>query len=1736
MATALQQQLAVIAANSTHQLDLKAQKSRHSKSLLVEPRDAATQNFDEIFQLCYEGFQELCVLDSRFIRFENNLFSEQSKDEDRTQLTATENAELDAICESFLGLVCGRLLLVPAMKAVEWLVRRFRIQEYNTEYVLLTFLPYHTSHIFSTLMAILPGGLPASFKFLAPYVASLQSPPRHAILSAIINNAGFFCAFSQYVLKVAKSGHQSAILLGFWASVTAQAVNGMIDVTRSGRENIRKQREEDLLLRVLPILDAAIRIKDIPELYLGTCMIITVIATKISIQDDVVDALMQAVVQGWTKSVILDALSCLAILADAKQRIQLSRPVADALLEVPDAWPRLSRLASVQSVSNLVLMMTFNVLETRTQPSGTGEMPRLGNDNEQFLKFLFAVCDRKHYLTLLDEVARKMNVDLRSLQLPNASADESDGSQSPKNELMPFEPDANVKIEFSSILEGLPSTRQISFLDSKHDSAFEKYRDAWRAASSSAANMKKLTSTRYLDSSQCINSMAFMTMMARLCTDQDNRSKIKALEYATTGIESVQSSSGTDFQVLVPYALTALTDRSQRVRKAAAELCLAISKQRGSGKMEQAHLWGKNSVYGECTNLVRWQTTEDSFKLLKYAILPELEECVLDCAHIRRHLIEVLRTEKAKELKKSGRQAACAYLASHARATPVVRMRVFILQVIGGTAKIGNEATSRFVVPLLKEWAAIPEQEAKQICDAEHVGLRDLDKALADCISHRSAEELKLLESIVVGTIECRVQLISLFFERLRHLWNSMAAPAQLKMTSLLLDLALRSTTDSDDEAQMRGGGALEVLRNVALSTDCLIYMIEALPKATDLRDQANPAKRRRVSNTQGIPSRPIDSETIKSSLCRITLVLELLEGCHPKTRPQLLKPLSALLNELHHYKSLTGSDLVYLHGLLLSILHDVVEGADEKPDANFDRSAIRIDLIVECVRMTQSAQVHNAALLLMSSLAKWTPDLVLHSVMPLFTFMSSTLLRQHDDYSAHVTDQTVTQIVPQLVKSLKKKGTHLVSGASELLLSFTAAFEHVPLHRRLNLFERLVATLGAEEALSAVIIMLLERYPSDTGLPAFVLELRSCFPPSTSLRASKQYLDIALDGLKTKRSLSDVLLGFNEKSQSDRENSVKRLLNALAMLLSDNASRQGIAAAIASGDDSAEQIRSTYSELLEKTMQLNRDLVSDVDLKEPADALLSSVLGLMPISDFIESSARLMQTGSDETRQQVFHSLEVRAAHTKRGDSASREIFINVLPNCGYFIGTDHPANTRHAAVSCIDQICERFGKTNTSAVLHSARQVASKDALESTDVSLRVISILCLASMVEVLGEEIIPIIPDVLTKTLDYLGQDGESGPTDSRVSEAGFGLLSAVLDDLAWMLSGRTLDRALQVLAAGGPVNKTTGAFLTLAAEKIAPSELFASLDRLWESIIELGPDSIYRHLQVLQHAVEHHPKMVITNQAPILFSILLKAFDLRRQLDRPDSETQDAELYLLVGQIALDMTLKLNDATFRPFFVRMVEWASSLPKADMSGRDLRSISLYSFVATLFEQLKSIVTSYAAFFLHDASEQLKRPPAVDDRQRLLLECVLRALSQIFCHDQDDFWQAPAHFEAVAEALIRQLRTVSLSTATEYVIPAITDLATASDSPENLKAMNNEIMSCMRLKDPAVRLAAVKCERSITERVSFDWLALLPEMLPFISELQEDDDEEVEQETLRWVKQIEDVTGESLEGMLA
>jgi U3 small nucleolar RNA-associated protein 10 len=292
--------------------------------------------------------------------------------------------------------------------------------------------------------------------------------------------------------------------------------------------------------------------------------------------------------------------------------------------------------------------------------------------------------------------------------------------------------------------------------------------------------------------------------------------------------------------------------------------------------------------------------------------------------------------------------------------------------------------------------------------------------------------------------------------------------------------------------------------------------------------------------------------------------------------------------------------------------------------------------------------------------------------------------------------------------------------------------------------------------------------------------------------------------------------------------------------------------------------------------------------------------------------------------------------------------------------------------------------------------------------------------------------------------------------------------------------------------------------------------------------------------VLSTAIDTHPKSVVTKYSPILSSIFLNAFDLRRQWslstddDFPIKSINEIED--LVNSVAMKMIYKFNDSTFRPIFSKLIEWASSgLPKKDKTGRILRLQSVYAFLAVFFDNLKSIVTSYATYLLENVVEVLQAVDTKNEDSKELWSRALRTLIQCFKHDQDDFWQSPAHFDAIAPALTTQLMHASSLPIVEDLVPAIVELAAAADSADHHKELNGAILKHTRSESASVRLVAVKCGQALTDTLGEEWLSMLPEMLPFISELQEDDDETVEKETHRWIVKIEGVLGESLDSML-
>ncbi|KAM3962725.1 HEAT repeat containing 1 homolog l(2)k09022 [Aphomia sociella] len=147
-------------------------------------------------------------------------------------------------------------------------------------------------------------------------------------------------------------------------------------------------------------------------------------------------------------------------------------------------------------------------------------------------------------------------------------------------------------------------------------------------------------------------------------------------------------------------------------------------------------------------------------------------------------------------------------------------------------------------------------------------------------------------------------------------------------------------------------------------------------------------------------------------------------------------------------------------------------------------KSIFKVELIVMCIRGTQNPQTHHHALILLSHAAYMLPEQVLHHTMEIFTFMGSSVLRHDDAYSFQIIVKIIENLIPILVKLDKnieeyteRELQQLQKRVVPVLRIFADVVLHVPEHRRLPLYTKLLETLGANHFLWVFLGLLLETH-----------------------------------------------------------------------------------------------------------------------------------------------------------------------------------------------------------------------------------------------------------------------------------------------------------------------------------------------------------------------------------------------------------------------------------------------------------------------------------------------------------------------------------------------------------------------------------------------------------------------------------------------------------------------------------
>jgi len=210
MSTSLQEQLQRLAVPQTTALvDL-----RRKVSILFDFKEAATKDRRTIYDLGYAGLQELIAINPVFKDFEKTLFDETAINIERSVESNEINNLLDKNIAKFLRLLSPYFLLRPTHLCLEWLIRRFQINEYNKEVLLALCFPFHDTNIFiKILQTIRLRKMDDEWDWLKPLQKAGCRVPKSAIINRALSSNSFYTFICNNTLETVQEWGLKANLL-----------------------------------------------------------------------------------------------------------------------------------------------------------------------------------------------------------------------------------------------------------------------------------------------------------------------------------------------------------------------------------------------------------------------------------------------------------------------------------------------------------------------------------------------------------------------------------------------------------------------------------------------------------------------------------------------------------------------------------------------------------------------------------------------------------------------------------------------------------------------------------------------------------------------------------------------------------------------------------------------------------------------------------------------------------------------------------------------------------------------------------------------------------------------------------------------------------------------------------------------------------------------------------------------------------------------------------------------------------------------------------------------------------------------------------------------------------------------------------------------------------------------------------------------------------------------------------
>lgn len=802
----------------------------------------------------------------------------------------------------------------------------------------------------------------------------------------------------------------------------------------------------------------------------------------------------------------------------------------------------------------------------------------------------------------------------------------------------------------------------------------------------------------------------------------------------------------------------------------------------------------------------------------------------------------------------------------------------------------------------------------------------------------------------------------------------------------------------------------------------------------------------------------------------------------------------------------------------------------------------LNLELIVSTMRLSPNQQTQHHALILLSNCAQMVPDQIILHVMTIFTFMGNSVMRQDDEYTFKITCQVLNTIIPILLK----EGQVVTRKA---LSVFARSILDIPEHRRGTLLRYLVQALNTNNYLWELIVLIHREYVSGVldaknkiSSNTICLDICAECPINILLDTCNNILNYC-KFLELKKGESDQTTLIDISNYSI--NKLHKLKYCLVSFLSNLLSSYIFVSKVMYCT-SNDTLKEGFTEIIKNTLwfvqrQSNNTYSKNV-MPIKYYGILDKVNALLPLDIFVEAINYILSiVNLKSTQHRTMDLLNKRLLESK---SLTKEQTLKLLEPLSKIANmsnsnlTKEDLNVKQTALISITLVTKCSNINENIDIFRGILHEVTKSVQDVSVGPLLGTFVLCIAELVSSLKTKAVSSFALIIPTVISLLHKlNNISVLADGALLPSILTGLLRIISELKNFLSPYLVSLIYELALLSATCDDSSidenDNYKSIIRTKFQQlgEKLSEIPGRILEPVLSNTLVEIVKYLKFTAfHYVLNIAKNSFKNSMTEEFTMfLLKSLDFCcfiRETNNTASNMVEVAVISAISEVAL----KCSESTFRTFYNKLNEWKNG------ANNNVRVLIYFKLLNTLSSELKGLYLLFAGNLIPTVNSILTKSKSNTLKEKsFLIQSIVSTLSNVFKYDTINF-TTKERFEIIMNPLVDLLEAVELedynNLCQQYVIPCISNLIAAVTDDTLWKDINCQIMLKARHRLPEVRSMCIDTTLAVAERLGENFLPLLPDSIPFLAELMEDEQEDIEQKTRKAIQQMEKYVNEPIE----